>query len=131
LAARVLQQKLKVQRTYTYGEVQKPWLIDIFARLATKNAAVLYFLRRPDSQIKRAPRSAAIIRSHSRRPVRFSIGFGDYCITLPPWALQLTTSVDSVQPWPLQEFWPLQDDDAVLQALVPLHELTPLHFTPA
>jgi hypothetical protein len=31
----------------------------------------------------------------------------------------------------LQAFWPLQDDDAVLQALVPLHELAPLHFTPS
>jgi hypothetical protein len=45
--------------------------------------------------------------------------------------VQLTTSDVSVQPWPLQEFWPLQDDEAVLQALVPLHELTPEHFTPA
>ena len=54
-----------------------------------------------------------------------------YWVTLPPWAVQLATSVVSVQPWPLQAFWPLQDDDAVLQALVPLHELTPLHFTPA
>jgi hypothetical protein len=25
----------------------------------------------------------------------------------------------------------LQDDEAVLQALVPLHELAPLHFTPS
>jgi hypothetical protein len=39
-------------------------------------------------------------------------------------------SVVSLQPWPLQEFWPLQDDDALLQALVPLQEFTPLHFTP-
>src|SRR5258708_21535092 len=55
----------------------------------------------------------------------------DYCTTLPPWAVQLATSVVSVQPWPLQAFWPLQDDEAVLQALVPLHELAPLHFTPS
>jgi hypothetical protein len=32
---------------------------------------------------------------------------------------------------PLQEFWPLHDDDAVLHALVPLQELTPLHLTPS
>jgi hypothetical protein len=31
----------------------------------------------------------------------------------------------------LQAFWPLQDDEPILQALVPLHELTPLHFTPS
>jgi hypothetical protein len=35
------------------------------------------------------------------------------------------------QPRPLQEFWPLHDEDAVLHALVPLHELMPLHFTPS
>jgi hypothetical protein len=29
----------------------------------------------------------------------------------------------------LQAFWPLQAELAVLQALVPLHELTPAHFT--
>jgi hypothetical protein len=52
-------------------------------------------------------------------------------MTLPPCAVQLTASVVSVQPWPLQAFWPLQDDEALLQALVPLQELTPLHFTPA
>ena len=51
-----------------------------------------------------------------------------YWVTLPPWAVQLATSVVSVQPWPLQEFWPLHADEAVLQALVPLHELIPLHF---
>jgi hypothetical protein len=31
----------------------------------------------------------------------------------------------------LHEFCPLQDDDALLQALVPLQELAPLHLTPA
>jgi hypothetical protein len=31
----------------------------------------------------------------------------------------------------LQAFWPLQDDEPILQALWPLHALTPLHFTPA
>src|SRR5580704_265333 len=61
-----------------------------------------------------------------------SMGRDDYSVTtLPPWAVQLTTSVVSVQPWPLQAFWPLQDDEAVLQALVPLHELAPAHFTAA
>jgi hypothetical protein len=54
-----------------------------------------------------------------------------YWTTLPPRVVQLTTSVVSVQPWPLQEFCPLQADEAVLQALVPLQELTPMHFTPA
>src|SRR6185437_5041596 len=33
------------------------------------------------------------------------------------------------QPRPLQEFLPLQEDSDVLQALVPLQELTPPHFT--
>jgi hypothetical protein len=54
-----------------------------------------------------------------------------HCIALPPCVVQLTTSVVSVQPWPLQEFCPLHADDAVLHALVPLHELMPPHFTPA
>jgi hypothetical protein len=31
----------------------------------------------------------------------------------------------------LHEFCPLQDDEPILQALVPLHEFTPAHFTPA
>jgi hypothetical protein len=31
----------------------------------------------------------------------------------------------------LQEFWPLQEFDAVAQALWPLHELPPTHFTVA
>ena len=55
-----------------------------------------------------------------------------YSITLPPRG-RAAHDVASfrVQPRPLQEFLPLQDDKAVLQALVPLHELTPLHFTPA
>jgi hypothetical protein len=53
-----------------------------------------------------------------------------YSTTLPPRVVQLTTSVVCVQPWPLQEFCPLHADEAVLQALVPLHELMPLHFTP-
>jgi hypothetical protein len=52
-------------------------------------------------------------------------------ITLPPWALQVASSLASVQPCPLQAFWPLHEEDAVLHALVPLHELAPLHFTPA
>src|SRR5580704_8000625 len=61
-----------------------------------------------------------------------SMGRDDYSVTtLPPWAVQLATSDVWVQPWPLQAFWPLQDDEAVLQALVPLHELAPLHFTPS
>jgi hypothetical protein len=30
---------------------------------------------------------------------------------------------------PLHEFCPLQEEDAVLHALVPLHELMPLHWT--
>src|SRR5437868_3731163 len=49
--------------------------------------------------------------------------------TLPPLLVQPAASEVSVQPWPLQEFWPLQDDEAVLQALVPLQELMPPHFT--
>ena len=55
---------------------------------------------------------------------------GSYCATLPPRLVQLDTSVVTVQPWPLHEFMPLQDELADLQALVPLHELTPTHFTP-
>jgi hypothetical protein len=33
------------------------------------------------------------------------------------------------QPLPLQEFWPWQELVAVEQADLPLHELTPSHFT--
>jgi hypothetical protein len=33
------------------------------------------------------------------------------------------------QPWPLQAFWPLQDDESCdLQALCPLHALMPAHL---
>jgi hypothetical protein len=37
----------------------------------------------------------------------------------------------SLHPRPLHEFWPLQEEVAVLQALVPLQELIPPHFTPS
>src|SRR5947207_14503883 len=50
-------------------------------------------------------------------------------MTLPPLAVHSLAVAASVQPMPLQEFCPLQDDDAVLQELVPLQELMPLHFT--
>src|SRR5262245_46198619 len=50
-------------------------------------------------------------------------------MTLPPLAAQSLALVAGVQPMPLQLFWPLHEDDAVLQELVPLHELMPLHFT--
>ena len=43
--------------------------------------------------------------------------------TLPPLALQ-SFSDSSSQPLPLQEFWPAQALVALLQALLPLHELT-------
>jgi len=33
------------------------------------------------------------------------------------------------KPWPLQAFWPLQADDAVLQALCPLQALAPVQGT--
>ena len=52
-------------------------------------------------------------------------------MTLPPLAVHSLALAASVQPRPLQEFWPLHDDDAVLHALVPLQELMPLHFTPS
>jgi hypothetical protein len=69
-------------------------------------------------------------RFPSRRPCLEEIRSAAYSTTLPPRWVQLMTSVVSVQPWPLQAFWPLQEDEADLQALVPLQELTPLHFTP-
>src|SRR5688500_3187156 len=50
--------------------------------------------------------------------------------TFPPLAVQSTTELVSPQPLPLQAFWPLQAEEAVLQALWPLHWLRPLHFTP-
>src|ERR1700761_3238516 len=37
--------------------------------------------------------------------------------------------VISTKPWPLQEFWPLQELLALLQADLPLQELTPSHLT--
>jgi hypothetical protein len=49
--------------------------------------------------------------------------------TLPPFDVHSLSVLTSLQPKPLHEFCPLQEDDAVLQALVPLHELTPPHFT--
>src|SRR5690242_12815727 len=51
-------------------------------------------------------------------------------ITLPPWFEQLTASLVSVKPWPLQAFWPLQALVALLHALWPLQALVPWHFTP-
>ena len=38
---------------------------------------------------------------------------------------------DSLQPWPLQAFWPLQALLALLHALWPLQALVPAHFTPS
>ena len=35
--------------------------------------------------------------------------------------------VSSLNPWPLQEFWPLQELVVDLQADCPLQELTPAH----
>jgi|SRR5690242_7955187 hypothetical protein len=49
-------------------------------------------------------------------------------MTLPPLAVHSLAFETWVQPMPLQEFWPLHDDDAVLQELVPLQELMPLHL---
>ena len=37
--------------------------------------------------------------------------------------------VSSLNPWPLQEFWPLQELFADLQADWPLQALTPVHCT--
>src|SRR5262249_7705261 len=49
-------------------------------------------------------------------------------ITLPPLSLH-SLRVVFVQPWPLQAFLPAQPWSAPPQAPVPLHELTPPHFT--
>jgi hypothetical protein len=54
---------------------------------------------------------------------------GDQPATLPPLLVHSAESLTETQPWPLQAFMPLQLDVAVLQALVPLHELAPAHFT--
>jgi hypothetical protein len=48
---------------------------------------------------------------------------------LPPFDVHSVSVTVSLQPMPLQEFWPLQEFCAVLQALVPLQELPPVHFT--
>src|SRR5215217_3795635 len=52
-------------------------------------------------------------------------------ITLPPLAVQSLASAASVKPWPLQAFWPLQAELALLQALWPLQAFEAPHFTPA
>src|SRR5579883_816501 len=52
-------------------------------------------------------------------------------ITLPPLAPHSSDVLDSVQPWPLQAFWPLHELVADLQALWPLQALVPPHFTPS
>src|SRR5579883_1631109 len=52
-------------------------------------------------------------------------------ITLPPLALHSSDVLDSVQPWPLQAFWPLHELVALLQALWPLQALTPPHLMPS
>src|ERR1700738_4962885 len=49
--------------------------------------------------------------------------------TLPPLAVHSLSVAVSLQPMPLQEFCPLHELRAVLQALVPLQELPPPHFT--
>jgi hypothetical protein len=56
---------------------------------------------------------------------------GPTYITLPPLAVQSLASAASVKPWPLQAFWPLQAELALLQALWPLQAFEPPHFTPA
>jgi hypothetical protein len=45
--------------------------------------------------------------------------------------VQAAASELSIQPWPLQAFWPLHEEDAVAHALWPLQALAPMHFTPA
>ena len=50
-------------------------------------------------------------------------------MTLPPLDWHSLVDEVSIQPKPLHEFLPLHDDWALLQALVPLHELTPAHLT--
>lgn len=49
---------------------------------------------------------------------------------MPPLALQTAALLAVIQPWPLQEFKPVQDELAVLHSDVPLHELIPAHLTP-
>jgi hypothetical protein len=50
-------------------------------------------------------------------------------ITVPPAAVQASALDCSSHPWPLQEFWPLQELLAVLQELWPLQALMPAHLT--
>ena len=65
-------------------------------------------------------------RDRSRRPsIRAK---ADCYITLPPLEVHSPALAASVQPWPLQAFWPLQAELAVLQALWPLQALTPPHL---
>ena len=45
------------------------------------------------------------------------------------WAASQSFWVSSLNPWPLQEFWPLQELLADLQADCPLQELTPVQCT--
>lgn len=50
-------------------------------------------------------------------------------MTLPPALVQASTLLCSIQPCPLQAFNPLHELLALLQALWPLQELMPAHFT--
>jgi hypothetical protein len=52
-------------------------------------------------------------------------------MTVPPAAVQASALDCSTQPWPLQEFCPLQELLAVLQELCPLQALMPRHLTPS
>src|SRR6185437_10747631 len=76
----------------------------------------------------RAPPAGRGARPSSDRPAAAPAA-APY-ITLPPWFEQLTASLVSVKPWPLQAFWPLQALVALLHALWPLQALVPWHFTP-
>jgi hypothetical protein len=48
---------------------------------------------------------------------------------VPPFASQALADFSGSHPCPLQEFWPLQELFAVLQAPIPLQELMPAQWT--
>src|SRR6266446_4143866 len=79
-----------------------------------------------------APRNPIASWSHSPRySERSSVAalLTPALATLPPLVSQALASFASVNPWPLQAFWPLQSLLEPLHDPLPLQSLAPWHFT--
>src|SRR5690606_19462810 len=70
----------------------------------------------------------ALRRGFAGAPERARPGGCQLLSSLPPLASHSALLSDR-KPWPLQEFWPLQELEAVAHSLWPLQELTPAHLT--